>query len=275
MTHSPTSAHKKTAWIIGASSGIGAAVVQKLAADGWDITISARRADALDDVKKSCGEHAERVTPLAFDAGNPKAVKDAVKTVSKNHDGIPHLVLYAAAYYKPEGSDTFDAEWLRTSWNVNVQGYGEVLHHVLPEMQKRKSGHIAVIASVAGYRGLPRAAFYGSTKAGLIALSESLRFSLRPHGIAVQVINPGFVKTRMTDKNTFPMPGIISAEAAADHIVKGLAKPKKFEIAFPFGFVLFMKFLRLLPASLYFWLVGKANTSAEKDKSKSNETFRS
>ena len=145
----------------------------------------------------------------------------------------------------------FDLAAIRKGAEVNLMAVMNALDALLPRMIKRRAGHIAIVASVAGYRGLPRSLAYGPTKAALINLAETLNAELAPHGITVSIINPGFVDTPMTQGNPFPMPGIVSARKAAEEILAGLTRGK-FEIAFPRGFVFGMKLLKILPDWLYF-----------------------
>ena len=140
--------------------------------------------------------------------------------------------------------------------DVNLNGFLNLLNVITPQMVKQKSGQIAVIASVAGYCGLPKSFAYGASKAALINLCEGIYPELQKHGIAISVINPGFVKTRLTDKNSFKMPFIISVKSAAEEIVKGLQK-RQFEIHFPKKFTFFLKVLRLLPYRVFFFITKK------------------
>ena len=154
----------------------------------------------------------------------------------------------------------FTAEGLRDLIEINVMGTAACLEALMPRMIARGRGRIAVVASVAGYRGLPTSAYYGATKAALINLAESLRFDLARAGVTMQLIDPGFVKTPLTDRNEFPMPFLISAELAADRIASGL-RSRRFEIAFPRRFVWMLKLLRCLPYALYFPLVGREHAA--------------
>ena len=154
----------------------------------------------------------------------------------------------------------FTAAGLRDLMAVNVMGTAACLEALMPRMMARRQGRIAVVASVAGYRGLPTSAYYGATKAALINLTESLKFDLDQAGVTIQLIDPGFVKTPLTDRNDFPMPFLISAELAADRIARGL-RSRQFEIAFPRVFVAIMKLLRCLPYALYFPLVGRSDAA--------------
>ena len=124
-------------------------------------------------------------------------------------------------------------------------------------MATRKKGHIAIVSSPAGYRGLPTAGAYGMTKAGLLNLAESLYFDFKKLGIRISVINPGFIESTSTNQNSFPMPFIKPASFAAEKIFDGLTKTKKFEIKFPFFFLSILKFTRILPYPIYFYLINK------------------
>jgi short-subunit dehydrogenase len=141
--------------------------------------------------------------------------------------------------------------------NVNLTGTANALAAIMPAMIARRSGQIAIVSSVAGYRGLPRAIAYSATKAALIAMAESLKFDLDRVGVMVNVVNPGFVKTPLTDRNEFPMPFLMSVEAASERIVTGLARGR-FEVCFPRRFAYMLKAMRMLPYALYFPLVGRS-----------------
>jgi short-subunit dehydrogenase len=151
-------------------------------------------------------------------------------------------------------AEAFDVAAFRSLVDVNLMGAVNCLGALLPRMIGRKGGQIAVVSSVAGYSGLPTAAAYGATKAALINLAETLYMDLAPRGIGVWIVNPGFVKTPLTDRNEFTMPALISAEEAASQIIAGLASGR-FEIHFPQRFTRWLKLLRLLPYGLYFRLV--------------------
>jgi short-subunit dehydrogenase len=127
---------------------------------------------------------------------------------------------------------------------------------VISQFLRQEKGHIAIVASVGGYSGLPQALIYGATKAACINMAETMYLDLQPKNIAVTLINPGFVKTPLTDKNTFNMPALVSAEEAASEIIRGLERGH-FEIHFPKRFTVWLKLLRILPYRLYFYLIHK------------------
>ncbi len=239
----------KHAWITGASSGIGAELAVKLAAAGTMVTASARSAEKL----LTLSQRQAGILPLPLDVCDPDAVKTAVKE-AEQAQGTIDLAILNAGIWQPSEPETYDGEKAVRSMEVNYLGVTHALAAVLPEMKRRKTGHIAIVASVAGYSGLPKGAYYAPTKAALINLAETLNTELGQFGIKVQIINPGFIRTPMTDMNRFPMPFLMEVEDATAHIMRGL-QSSRFEIAFPWQLVGLLKLLRLLPYRLYFWLL--------------------
>ena len=240
-------------WITGASMGIGEALALRLARDGAEIVASARSADKLAAL---AGSGSGRIVAWPLDITDHAAVQDAVARIEAERGPIDVAVLNAGTH-RPVAAADFTAEGLRDLMEINVMGTAACLEALMPRMSARGRGRIAVVASVAGYRGLPTSAYYGATKAALINLTESLKFDLDRAGVTIQLVDPGFVKTPLTDQNDFPMPFLISAELAADRIARGL-RSSRFEIAFPRAFVAILKLLRLLPYRLYFPLVGRS-----------------
>ena len=171
-----------------------------------------------------------------------------------NNFGCPDIVIYNAGTYEPMSSTQFDFIKAEQMVDVNFRGILRILKFVLPKFVKNNSGHIVLVGSVAGYSGLPNAIGYGASKAAVIHLAENLQADLYSTDIKIQIVNPGFVKTRLTDRNSFKMPFIITAEEAAKNILEGM-QSKKFAIDFPKKFTLILKFLRILPYSIYFKLL--------------------
>lgn len=239
----------RIAWVIGASSGIGQAVAKRLANDGWAVVASARGEAALIELAAT----QPNITPLPLDVSDTGAVNAAAAQIKNDHGSVD-LLLLAAGVWHPMRAGEYDVAKFAQSVDVNVLGFVRPIVAVVNDMMARRSGHIAIISSVSGYRGLPRAGAYGPTKAALINLAETLRGDLQTHGIKVQVINPGFVDTPMTAQNDFPMPFILTVDKAADHIMRGL-KSSRFEIAFPWQLVWMLKSLRALPYGVYFWVM--------------------
>ena len=235
----------KTVWLVGASSGIGRATAHALHAQGARVIVSARSQAALDTF---AAEH-PGATVLAMDAADAASVEAVAQTVLKA--GPLDLVLYCAGHYKELRATEFDLSQMLRHNQVNYVGALYLLAAVLPHFLARKAGHISLVSSVAGYRGLPQSLAYGPTKAALINLAETLYVDLKDSQISVSLICPGFVETSLTAQNKFAMPGLIKPEKAAEEILRGWAKGE-FEIHFPKRFTFFMKALALLPPLLYF-----------------------
>lgn len=239
---------KRLAWITGASSGIGRALALRLAADGWKVIVSARGQDKLDALAAQAP--AGKIVSMPLDVTDRQAVAEAVSAIESAHGPIDLAVL-SAGTYKRESARGFDAGALSDMVTLNIVGTGNCLEAIMPRMIERKAGHIGVISSVAGYVGLPGGAGYGATKAALINLCEGLYPELQLRNVKLSLINPGFVDTPLTERNDFPMPFLISAEEAADHIAKGLASGR-FEIIFPWKMAFTIKLLNLLPRFVTF-----------------------
>lgn len=235
-------------WITGGGSGIGAALARRLAADGDRVVVSGRRPAPLQQL---VADYPGRIEALPLDVADRDAVRRAVDRL-----GPLDMAVLAAGDHHPTPAGDFRADAVRHLVQVNLMGVVHCVEALLPAMLARRHGHLVLVASVAGYRGLPTAAGYSASKAAVIALAESLRLDLADSGVRVTLVNPGFVDTPLTQRNSFPMPDIISAEAAAAAMVKGLAGDA-FEIAFPRRFACMMKLLRLLPDAVYFPLIRK------------------
>ncbi len=239
----------KCAWIVGGSSGIGAELALQLSAAGWEVAVSARTKEALGEMaQRAKGE----LLTVPLDVTEPEALRGALARIESELGPVTHCFLNAATY-QPMTIGEFSIDRFRAAVEVNYMGVIHGLSAVLPLMQRRRSGQVLITASVAGYRGLPRAAPYNATKAALISLAESLRPELERQGVCIRVINPGFVETPLTDKNDFAMPALITPHQAAGAIIKRL-DDEGFEIAFPRRFVWVMKLLRQLPYPLFFAL---------------------
>ena len=235
----------KSVWLVGASSGIGQATAHALHQAGARVFVSARNADAL---RAFTASH-PGATAIPMDVTDREAVMAAAHTVLAS--GPLALMLYCAGYYKALRATDFSLDEMLQHNQVNYVGAVQVLGAVLPGMLAQRTGHISLISSVAGYRGLPQGLAYGPTKAALINLAETLYVDLQDHHIGVSLVCPGFVETPLTAHNKFTMPGLIKPEQAALAILKGWGQGK-FEIHFPKRFTLGMKALALLPARLYF-----------------------
>lgn len=242
----------RVVWITGASSGIGAALARRLARAGWQVAASARRGDRLAALAEDAGDGPGRIVPVALDVTDARAVEDAVARIEHEVGPITQAVLNAGTHI-PVRAEALRVEDFRALVDLNLLGTVHCLAALVPRLIDRRAGRIAVVASVAGYRGLPTAAAYGMTKAGLINMAEALRVELAPKGVTLQIVNPGFVRTPLTERNEFEMPFLMEPDAAAEALFRGL-RSDRFEIAFPRRFVVLMKLLRCLPAPLAFAL---------------------
>jgi short-subunit dehydrogenase len=245
----------KVIWLTGASTGIGEAVTRALARQKCSLILTARNEAALREVVEKCSGSAATLHVYPGDITDAAAMK-ALAIRAQQEVGDIDILLGNAGTHIPTNVENFAVSEYATVMNVNYYGALNCIEAVLPTMLKRKSGYLAMVSSVAGYRGLPRAAAYGASKSALTHFLESIRFDLEPHGVAVTVISPGFVKTPLTDKNDFSMPFLIDADTAAAHIVRGLAR-RPFEIHFPWQFTFFLKLLRVLPYPLYHVVIKK------------------
>jgi len=241
----------KVAWVTGASSGIGRELASLLDARAGKVVVSARSAEKLDEL----AANSRAVKPYPLDVTDETAVSACVDSIEHDLGPIDLAVLSAGTWAILDQGE-IDIAAMRRGIEVNYMGVVNALAAVVPRMRERGSGHIAIVASVAGYRGLPRAGAYGPTKAALINLAETLKSELEPFGITVSLVNPGFVDTPMTQDNPFPMPALMTAEKAAQALLAGLEK-RRFEIIFPRGFVYAVKMLRIAPYRLFFWYVAK------------------
>ncbi|MDA9929996.1 SDR family NAD(P)-dependent oxidoreductase [Alphaproteobacteria bacterium] len=261
-------------FITGASSGIGAALATRLLAEGHHVSAVARREDRLQKLAPDIGLAGTRETKTgnlwtaACDVSDATPLNTAIENAIKAQGPVDVAILNAGIYVPQDGMDIDPAIYAK-HMEVNYMGVVNALPALIRCMRSPDSqlgGQIAIVSSVAGWRGLPKAAAYGPTKAALISLAESLRFDLGPRGIDVRVICPGFVETESTAVNDYEMPGMISAQRAADEILAGL-KSSKFLIHFPKSFTRKIGWLRWLPDRMFFRLVA-AQTGHKADDTK-------
>jgi NAD(P)-dependent dehydrogenase (short-subunit alcohol dehydrogenase family) len=248
-------ASSEVTWITGASSGIGRALALRLARDDRPVAASARSEEELAKLSAEASGQGS-IAPFPLDVTDQGAVLRTLGTIERALGPVEVAVLVAGTH-QPVSAEDFRAADLGKLVAINLIGTANCLEPLIQAMMARGRGRIAIVASVAGYRGLPTSAYYGATKAALINLAESLKFDLDRHGVTIQLIDPGFVKTPLTDRNTFKMPFLISPEQAAEAIARGLVGGS-FEITFPKRFTSLMKVLRCLPYRLYFPLVARA-----------------
>lgn len=238
----------KIVWVIGATDGIGKAILDKLISyNPSKIIISSRSEQKLADIAK---EH-KNIEHFAFDVTDYESSKIQIeKALSHN----PDCIIYLPAFYQPSKVENIDLESLDKTININLKAVFYLIKNLLPYCKDNKQTTLAITASVAGYIGLPNSQPYASTKAGVISLVESLKSENQD--LDIRLINPSFVKTKLTDKNDFKMPMIMDSSNAADKILQGLLT-KKFEIHFDKRFTYILKLISSLPYSLYFKIAKK------------------
>lgn len=227
-------------WIIGASAGIGAALARAWAAKGADLVLSARDAGALSALAEACGG----AETLPLDLARPEQLAEACARLQAG--ARFDVIVCTAALYEPGRVCDLDPAKVEAMVRVNLLGTLEVARLCPPLL--RDGGQLVLFGSVAGYVGLPGGQPYSATKAAVNNLAESLAIELAPR-VDVRLVCPGFVATRLTNKNRFAMPAIITAEEAAEAVLRGLAG-RRFEIHFPPRFTRAIKLLRLLPYGL-------------------------
>ncbi len=239
-------------WLVGASSGIGLACAKALHAAGAQVIVSARDLGTLSEWAGTCKSQGLPVELLSLDVTDALQVKYVARQVAAG--GKLDFLLYCAGHYRAQRATDFDLTDMLRHQDVNYNGLLRVLDAVLPMFLQQGSGHISVVSSVAGWRGLPNGLAYGPTKAAVTHVAETLYMDLQDKGIGVSVVNPGFVATPLTAQNNFQMPALLSPEQAAEAMLAGWSQGL-FDIHFPKRFTGWLKLMRLLPYRAYFALV--------------------
>ena len=243
---------KKTIWITGGSTGIGKALAIRFANEGWNVAISARRENLL----KELSDRYENISSFPLDVTNKENCKNIFNQVKEKFDEID-ICFFSTGTWDPKKEKDIDVEQIENVFKINFFGTVNSIKAVEEYYKNRNEGTIAIVSSIAGYRGLPNSTGYGPSKSALNNLAESLYFDFGRHNVRVCLVSPGFIKTPMTDKNDFKMPFLKTPEFAADKIYEGLVNKKSFEIHFPKELTLTLKFFSILPYKLYFYLVKK------------------
>ena len=242
----------KTIWITGGSTGIGRALALKFANNGWNVAVSARRENLLRELEKSN----QNIFPYPLDVTNKDNCREVFQSINAKFKNID-ISFFSTGTWDPKKEKDIDVEQIENVMKVNFFGTLNCIKSVEEYYRTRGSGHISIVSSIAGYRGLPNSTGYGPSKSALNNLAESLYFDFKRYGVRVSLISPGFIKTPMTDKNDFKMPFLKTVDYAAEKIFKGLTKTNQFEIHFPKQLTLILKFLKILPNSWYLSLVGR------------------
>ena len=244
--------NNKVIWITGGSSGIGKALAYKFANEGWQVALSARREELLNEISKSNNN----IHSFPLDVLDVEKCKEVFNKIVSKFENID-IVLFSTGIHDPNSEKKLNLDSIRKIMETNFFGTINSINSVYNYFKEKKSGHISIVSSVAGYRGLPIAGAYCASKSALISYAESLYFDMKRFNVRVSVVNPGFIKTPMTDQNPFPMPMIVSAKFAAEEMFKGLTKSNSFEIHFPKSFTFIMKILKIMPNWLYLKLIKK------------------
>jgi short-subunit dehydrogenase len=245
------SENQKKIWITGASSGIGKAVAEKFASEGWMVAASARRQEILNKMAEN-----QNIFAYPLNVTQKENVTKTFNNIIEDFKNVD-ICLFCSGTYDPKLEQEINIEQNKFVMETNYFGVLNCIKAVETYFKNKKSGQISIVSSVAAYRGLPNSSGYGPSKAALTNLTESIYFDFKKHNVKISLVSPGFIKTPLTDKNEFPMPFIRSPEFAADKIFQGLTKKNIFEIHFPLGLTLTLKFLRILPYKLYLFLIDK------------------
>ena len=245
------SENQKKIWITGASSGIGKALAEKFALEGWRVAVSARRKKILDEMADN-----KNISSYPLDVTNQEQINDVFSKIISEFGNLD-LCVFSSGTYDPKLEQEINIQQNKFVMETNFFGVLHCIKSVEKYFKDRRDGHISVVSSIAAYRGLPNSSGYGPSKAALTNLTESLYFEFKKHNVRISLVSPGFIKTPLTDKNEFPMPFIKSPEFAAEKMFDGLTKSKAFEIHFPKALTMLLKFLRILPYRIYLFLIDK------------------
>ena len=244
--------NNKVIWITGASSGIGRSLAIKLANEGWQVAASARRENLL----KELNDEKPNIHPFPLDVTDHEKCITVFNEIIKKLNNI-EISIFCTGIHDPKSEKSLNLEKIKKIMEVNYFGTINSINSVYNYFKEKKSGHISMVSSVAGYRGLPAGGAYCASKSALTTYAESLYFDMKRFNVRVSVVHPGFIKTPMTDQNDFPMPMIKTSEFAANEMFKGLTKSNSFEIHFPKSFTFIMKILKIMPNWLYLKIVKK------------------
>jgi len=237
----------KRYWLVGASDGLGAALAERLSRAGAEVILSARSEEKLQELADTLPGKAQVVK---MDVADQDSVSAAAKAVG-DVDGV----VFLAGVYWPFGAQDWNAEQATAMADINFTGLIRVMGEVVPAMVKRDAGHIVITSSLTGFRGLPGSIGYTASKAANMSLAECMYADLRKTGVRVQVVNPGFIKTQLTDKNDFKMPFIMTPEDASSEMFEHM-NTDSFKKSFPFGFSLVFRGSQFLPDWLYYRIFG-------------------
>jgi short-subunit dehydrogenase len=251
--------NKKTIWITGGSTGIGKALAVKFASKGWNVAVSARREELLNELS----DQYENISAFPLDVTDKQKCAEVFDQIKKKYEDID-ICFFSTGTWNPKKEKEIDVEQIEEVFKINFFGTVNTIKAVEQYFRDRKKGTITIVSSIAGYRGLPNSTGYGPSKSALNNLAESLYFDFKRFGVRICLVSPGFIKTPMTDKNDFKMPFIKTTDYAANKIYDGLINKNVFEIHFPKSLTIMLKILSFLPSKLYFSLVGQMTKHQKK-----------
>jgi len=243
---------KKTIWITGGSTGIGKALAIKFANEGWNVAVSARRESLL----KELSDKYQNITSFPLDVTEKENCQNVFSQIKEKYNEID-FCFFSTGTWDPKKEKDIDLEQIENVFKINFFGTLNSIKAVEKYYKDKKEGTIAIVSSIAGYRGLPNSTGYGPSKSALNNLAESLYFDFGRYNVRICLVSPGFIKTPMTDKNDFKMPFLKTPEYAADKIYDSLVNKKNFEIHFPKELTLILKLFSILPYKIYFYLIKK------------------
>ena len=243
---------KKTIWITGGSTGIGKALAIKFASKNWNVAVSARRVELLNELSETY----ENISCFPLDVSDKEKCKEVFTEIKNKFENID-ICFFSTGTWDPKKEKDIDVDQMQNVFQINFFGTVNCIKAVEQYFRDKRNGIITIVSSIAGYRGLPNSTGYGPSKSALNNLAESLYFDFKRYNVRVCLVSPGFIKTPMTDKNDFKMPFLKTSEYAAEKIYDGLVNKNVFEIHFPKSLTITLKLLSLLPSKIYFGLVGK------------------
>ena len=243
--------NQKKVWVTGASSGIGKAVAEKFARENWKVAISARRVELLNEIAKK-----ENIFAYPFDVTDLNKTQETINKILNDFGDID-LCIFSSGTYERKSEKGLDTENIKKVMEVNFLGVVGCVKSVQEYFQTKKSGHISIVSSPVGYRGLPKSSGYTASKASLNNFTQGIYFDFKKFNVKVTLISPGFIKTALTDKNEFKMPFLKDTNYAADKIFNGLVNKNSFEIIFPPQIAFIYKIFQILPNKIYNYLISK------------------
>ena len=245
------SENQKKVWITGASSGIGKAVAEKFAKENWRVAISARRTEILDEIAKN-----ENIFAYPMNVTDTKKTQETFDKILKDFGNID-LCIFSSGTYERKSEKGINVENIKNVMEVNFLGVVSCVKAIEEYFKSKRNGHLAIVSSPVGYRGLPKSSGYTPSKASLNNFTQGIYFDFKKFNIRVTLISPGFIKTALTDKNEFKMPFLKDTSYAAEKIYNGLVNKKSFEIIFPPQIAFIYKIFQILPNKVYNYLISK------------------